>query len=94
MSVRIYGSSSYQLKRRVNCKVRAALPELRVGNMPVPAIVVLAVGLPGWFSTLKKSALKRKRNCSVIGMFLNNEASSAAVAEPAQPTLSAAWSHP
>src|SRR5436305_307525 len=64
---------SYQLRRRVNCKVRAPLPEFRVASMPVLAMVL---GFPGWFSTLKKSTFKRTLKRSLIGTVLNNEASS------------------
>jgi hypothetical protein len=48
------------------------MPELRVLRIPVLAT---ALGLPGWFSTLKKSALKRSIILSRIGMALNKEAS-------------------
>ena len=34
----------YQSNRRVNCKVRAALPELRVDSIPVLAMLL---GFPG-----------------------------------------------
>jgi len=61
-----------QFSRNVNCNSREPLPLERVLSTPSPPTLL---GLPGWLSTLKKSALKRRLNLSVIGTLLNNEAS-------------------
>src|SRR5207249_5528009 len=62
----------HQVRRSVNCNVRAPWPEFRVASMPVLPKVL---GLPGWFSTLKKSTFNRALTRSVIGILLNADAS-------------------
>src|SRR5262245_49951538 len=64
--------ASYQVTRRVNCNVRGLFPEFRVARIPV---LPTLFGFPGWFSTLKKSALSRTKARSLMGTVLKIEAS-------------------
>lgn len=69
----------YQVKRKFSCIVRAEFAEFCRLRIPV---------LPDWlrpglFNTLKKSALKRSRTCSLMGMVLKMEASRPNVPGPA-----------
>src|SRR5678815_996861 len=68
----IRNPSSYQVNRSVNCNCRAAFCEFLKLRIPVDESGCV---IPGIFSTLKKSALKRTTKRSVIRVFLNTEAS-------------------
>ena len=53
----------YQVKRKFSCIVRAEFAEFCRLRIPVLSDWLR----PGLFNTLKKSALKRSRTCSLIG---------------------------
>src|SRR5207302_8505828 len=68
----LFVARSYQVKRSVNCNCRAVFCEFLRLRIPVDESGWVS---PGIFSTLKKSALKRSTNRSVIRVFLNSDAS-------------------